>query len=177
MHREAIQISTFAPNSCAQAPTLAIPVWPFHGECVRQVADFADSAPFEEDLDDIEADFDRRAAEQAEVTEAGAGEAASAFGIDGVRGAGPFLGGAGFDLDEDEAVMLAENKINLTTTRAEIGGQEFEALAFEVFSGRPFAELAVEQMQWLGGTEPSAEDAFEKCHRVNHFPNSVWPGF
>ncbi len=138
---------------------------------------FANGAVIEEHLDDVEAHLGRGISEETQVIESGPGQTPPPFAIHGGSGAGPFLGSAGFDLDEDEAVMLAENKINLTTTRAEIGGQESEALAFEVFSGRPFAELAVEQMQWLGGTEPSAEDAFEKCHRVNHFPNSVWPGF
>jgi hypothetical protein len=81
----------------------------------------------EEDFDDIEADFGLRQIDLGEVKEGGAGEASLAFEVNGVGGASPLADGAGFDFDEDEAIVVVADEVDFAVATAEVGGEEAES--------------------------------------------------
>jgi len=141
-----------------------IAIRPFHGEGVGQVAYFLDRTAGQEHLHDVEADFYGRPVEQVQVVKPRAGQPAAALRIDGRGRAPPFLGGTRFDLDEDQAVALAEDEVDLAALGAEVGGEEFEAAAFEMPFGGAFAEFAKAQMRRFGGAVPPGFDASQKLH-------------
>ena len=104
----------------------------------------------QQNFDDVEADFYGGIVDQAQIIKSALREAATAFGIHGGSGAGPFFGGAGLDLGKDEAVGVTKDQINLAARGTEIGGEEFEALLFEVFFSGLLTQAAAAQVGGRG---------------------------
>jgi len=114
-----VDASTMAPIkdlAVGQATKIsAVAIGFLHSESIRQMPDFLHVAIGQEDFDDVEADFHRRVSEQAQVIESGAGKALSPLAVHCGSRPGPFFGGAGFDLDEDQAILFAKDEIDLTS--------------------------------------------------------------
>jgi len=70
---------------------LAVAVGMRHFERIREVADFTDGAGLEEDFNDVESNFDLGVFEQAQIIQAGAGEASAASGVNSGGRARPFF--------------------------------------------------------------------------------------
>src|ERR1035437_2425288 len=84
-----------------------------HGEGVRQVAHFPDRAVLQEHLHNVEANLHGRVLQQAQVIERGSRKPLAPLLVHRRGGAHPFLGRAGLDFDEHEAVPVAEDQVDL----------------------------------------------------------------
>ena len=138
-----------------------VPVGPFHGEGVGQVANFTNRTAGQKDFDNVEPDLDGGLSEQTQIVQARARQTSAPLGIDGGGGPAPFFRGTGFDLDEHQAVALPEDEVDLAAFGAEIGGQEFEAAAFEMPFGGALAEFAAAKVSRLNAATPPCSDAGE----------------
>jgi len=118
----------------------------------------------EKHLHDVEPDLDGWIAQQAQVIERGARQPAAALGVHRGSGADPFFGGTRLDFDEYQAVLIAHDQVNLAAISAEIGGEELESLASEVLFGRPLAEFAILEVQWLRRLAPPRFEARREVH-------------
>lgn len=147
-----------------------------HAECVGEVPELADLLAVQEHLDDVEADLDGRLPEPAQVIERRAGEAAAAFGVDCSGRAAPVFGGAGFDFDEDEAVGVAEDQVDLAAGGAVVGGEELEAQAAQVASGQTLAEPAAAQVGRQRGARRPGIQALPQSSQV-HAQIALRPGW
>jgi hypothetical protein len=135
------------------------------GEGVGEVADFADGAVGEEDFHDVEADFYLGIFEAAEVIERSLGEQPAFARVHGGGGAGPVLGGAGLDLDEDEAVGVAEDEVGFAAFGAEVGGEVLEAGLLEIFFGGALAQGAAPQIFRYYLARQARFKLFQEVHR------------
>src|SRR5437868_3331375 len=106
-----------------------------------------DGAVLEQDFNDVEADFDSRIFEQAQVIERSLGKQPLFRGIDRGGRTIPILGRTRFDFDENQAILVAENEVDFPAARSKIGREISEPRFFEIFKRGLFAEAAMPQMQ------------------------------
>jgi len=106
------------------------------------MSDLGDLAIAQDDFDDIESDSDGRIAQFAQVIEGGEGEPTAFAGIDGGGGAQPGALGSGFDLDDDQAIVLPKDEVQFASMGPVIGDQEFEPGTDEVLAGGILAQAA-----------------------------------
>ncbi len=118
----------------------------------------------EEDLDDVKPNFDAGRRQEAQVIKGALGQAKALGGVDGGSGTGPGLGGAGLHFDEDEAVLVAEDEIDLAAAGGEVGSQVFEALLFEMPPRGAFTKRAVAEMQRGRRRAAPKGQALEQVH-------------
>ena len=126
--------------------------------------DFVDGAVLKQHFDDVEANFDLGIVEQTEVIERSPGEALTPLFIHGRGRTRPVFGGAGFDLDKHEAILVAKNQVNLTTRRPEVCGEKFHSLPLELLFGGQFAHRAVPQVDGPGRFAPPGRDQLGNIH-------------
>lgn len=119
-----------------------IPIGLAHGEGVGQMTDFPHRFRLQEDLHDIEADFDPRVLDPPQVIQRCECELALFLLIDGCSGPGPALAGAGFDLHEHQAILLLKDQVDFTPPGAKIGDKEFEPQFLKILSGRLLPEVS-----------------------------------
>ena len=130
------------------------------------MAHFAHPAVLQEHFHNVEADLYLWVLQQAQVIQRGPREPPSPLLIHRCGWPRPFLGGASLDLDEHEAVVIAEDKVYLAAWRAEIGGEELQALAFELLFGGPLAQFAVAEVERLFRPAQPGFDARRKVHAM-----------
>jgi hypothetical protein len=118
-------------------------------EAVDVVAEFGDLAVDEEDFHHIKAIGDRRVIDLPKILRGGADERAAFAIVHGAAGAGPTADSAGFDFNKDEGIAVAKDQVDLAVFAGEIGGEELEAVMFEVTAGSVFTEDAVLQVAGL----------------------------
>ena len=110
------------------------------------MADFADGAVVQQDFDNIKTDFYFGIFDEPQIIERGLLEKPALVRVHGGGRTYPILGRTGFYLNEHQAIVLAENKINFAARRAEIGGEEFHAQPAQMFFGRKLSQFASPQM-------------------------------
>jgi hypothetical protein len=81
-----------------------------HCERVRQVAHLAHPTLPQQHLHDVEAQLDLRVLQQTQVIEGGPGKPAASLRVDRRGRPCPLFGGAGFDLNEDQAICSISHK-------------------------------------------------------------------
>ena len=142
----------------------AVAVGGGQGEGIGQMPDFVDAVMGEQDLDDVEAEFDLGILDSAQVIERGAGESSLTFAIDGFRRSCPVLVRTGFDFDEGEAIMVADDQIDFAVAGAKVGGEEFQSVLFEVGAGGLFTELAAAEMDRSGFPVKECQESGPEWH-------------
>lgn len=104
----------------------------FHAKTIWQVADLLNGAGVQQDLNDVESDFNLGIFQEPQIVQASTSESPAALFVHSSRGARPFFRRACFDLNEHEAVLIAENKVNFASRGSEVGGQELETKLFQM---------------------------------------------
>lgn len=94
------------------------------------------------------------------------GKEAAFAGVDGGGGAPEGFGGACFYFDEDEAIGVAEDKVNFAAVGLKICGEKFEAEFAEMFFGGAFADFAVTRTQGFFSFTAPKLDAREDAHAL-----------
>lgn len=118
-------------------------------EAVDVVAEFGDLAVDEEDFHHIKAVRNGRVIDLPEILRGSADEGTAFAIVHGAAGAGPTADRAGFDFNKDEGIAVAKDQVDLAVFAGEIGGEELQAVMFEVTAGSVFTEDAVLQMAGL----------------------------
>src|SRR5438874_13760939 len=96
---------------------------------------FLNYALLQKDFDDIETYFDLRVFEQTQIVESCARKARAPFLVYRCGGARPLLGRTGFYFDEHKTVGLAKHQVHFAAIRTKVLSEEFQAIAFQMFSG------------------------------------------
>src|ERR1043166_3307901 len=110
----------------------AVPIRLFHRKRVRQMPHLAHCAVLQQNFDDVEADLHLRLLEPPEIIERALGKQPAFARVHGGGWADPLFGGTGFDLDEYQAIGVAEHEVDFAAIRPEVRGEKFEAELSEV---------------------------------------------
>ena len=117
-------------------------------------------------LHNVEAHFYRRILQQAQVIEPRPRQPPAALLVHRGSRARPFLRGARLDLHEYQAIPVPEDQVNLAARRTEVGDEELQALALEVFPGLALTHLAVAQVERLLALAPPRLDTCRQSHAI-----------
>jgi len=115
------------------------------------MTNLADLAIGQQDLDNIESEFDLWVLEQPQIIERRPRKTLTPLLIDGRGGPDPVLGGPRFDFDEDQTIFLTADEVDLAAVGTEICGEKFEAKFLEMPLGGALAQFTVLEMERTGG--------------------------
>jgi hypothetical protein len=116
------------------------------GEGIWQVPDFAHGTVVEQNLDDIEANFDGWISEKPQIVQGRLRKQTPFSSVNGVSRTNPIFVRPGLYFDEHEAILVAANQVNLAALRRKVRGQEFQPQSLKVFSGCAFAEFTANEV-------------------------------
>lgn len=127
-----------APGAVADSDRVDHPI--LHRECVWKVVDGVNGLSSEDDLDDVEPDAGPWVSGIAQVTKGCPTKPLTLPAVDGGCGAEPLAFGTCLHLDEDQAVLILCNEIQLTAVGPVIGGKDPVSRRAEMFGGSALAQ-------------------------------------
>ncbi len=109
--------------------------------------DFPNLALAQQHFDDVETNLHFRILQPAQIIQGGLRKQPAFARIHGRSGADPIFGRAGFHFHEHQTIRVTKNEIHFAAIGAEVRGEKFKTLSFEMLFRRALTEFAVEKMK------------------------------